>query len=260
MGDPETFEAMLDAEPQEDLQPEISERVEDMAPPEQPSTGEVGPPPGQNEQQPKDSGYIPRAAYLDERRKRQDVQHRLEQLERQLTQIPAQPKEEPPKPDFWDDPEGYMQSQFTEFQSQLFQQVAERDFTRFADAMEDIGTELQNQHEDADECFNIVAELLPNDEKLQKDILYSHNPAARALQVGRKIKLQREMSDPEKYKERLRAELMAEMGLSGGQESPRQQPQRQSSAPKSLAGTRSAQPRTQTGQFAPVVAEDLLDN
>lgn len=231
-------------------------------------TGETAAAPPAADIKPADDGpTVPRRALEDERRKRQEYEQKLNELEnfiRQQQQPKPQPQpqpqqQEPPPPDYYADPEGYLrhynqqiqahQARMAEqFQAQLFQTRAEH------------SAELMRlRHADYDEVEKVFVAAAQQSPHLVAEMANNPNPAKFAYEIGRYLKTMSEIgSDPDAYVERKLAERLA---ASGNAPSPAQTPAKSAApVPKSLASTTSAVPRNPSnGQFtsrAPL--EDLL--
>lgn len=215
--------------PQRPAVADTGDKHEEPAPPADPVANE-GP-------------HVPRKALEDERRKRQDLERRLEELTRAAQQPQQQPQHQPPqqqrlpqRPDPWTDPEGAAQYDRMMFQHQLFE-------TRVVTSKE----MMRMMKSDFDEVEKVFIEAASNDPYLEQQLVNHPMPARFAYEQGRKIMLMREIGDdPEAYKQRVREELLAEMA--GNQ--PQQPAPAAPAAPKSLANAASKQPRLKNGQFA----------
>jgi hypothetical protein len=202
-------------------------------------------PPAEAQAVVEDAGSWTKQAVLDERRKRQDLEKKLAELEARLQpQAPPQPKPEPV--DWFASPEQAAQALQAQFAESMFQ-------TR-VHTSERI---IRKEHPDYDEVSALFAKRAESDPHLLQQ-LYNHPfPAEFAYEIGKQIKMLEEIKDPQAYREKLRAEILAEL-QSGGQQS--QAPQASKPAvPRSLARDVSTQPRNSSGQFAgPVPLDELL--
>lgn len=199
---------------------------------------------------------VPRKALEDERRKRQEHERRLVELERHLQnmQQPRQQQQQqqpPAPPNPWEDPEGAMAYQQQQFAYQLFE-------TRVS-----LGQDIMRaRHQDYDEVVRDFAMQAQQDPNLHRQLVNHPNPASFAYEQGRLIRFWGEVGgDPEAYKAKLREQWQAEASQ---QTHIPQSPAAQAlapkaPAPKSLAGTTSAQPRDQRGRFSgPASLDDIL--
>jgi hypothetical protein len=195
-----------------------------------------------------ESRNVPLKALEDERRKRQELEKRLQELEqraqpRQQSQPQQQPQ--PQFPDPLDDPQGYARYMQQELQRSQFE-------TRAMVSQE----MMRAQHKDYDEVEAIFVEAARSNPMLLQEMISHPVPGKYAYEQGRKIKLMQEISDPDAYRARLREEILAE--LNGTQA---QQPV--APAPKSLAGATSApvkQSSRKSQYDGPADLSELLDN
>ncbi len=201
-------------------------------------------------QAPTDDGpLVPRRALEDERRKRQDYERRLADMERQI-QASRQPQRQeapPPAADWWTDPEGAARQMQQQQHFAMFE-------TRLA-----LGEEIMAQRQDYEAAKAAFVEAATADPSLAHKMVQHANPAKFVYEQGRKIHAMREIGDdPASYRARIEAEIRAQ--ISGQQPAPVQQPPR-APAPKSLAGQTSTA-RDSQGRFAPsngpASLEDIL--
>jgi hypothetical protein len=250
----ETFEDLFDGNPSATTaQPDASPAIE-------PSSAESGaasenaagdksaatPPAaaGQGDNAP----LVPRKALEDERRKRQDYEKRMADLERQLQAISQPQQQRQPPPDPVTDPEGA----FVHYQRQQEHQLHNYRFTMSRDMM----LAIKPDYEEVEAAFVAAAET---DVGLQQKLFQSANPAKFAYEQGLRLRALAEIGDdPAAYKARLRAELEAEFNARGA--APVANPPKAPGAPKSLASTPAAsQPRQKDGRYAgPASLEDLI--
>lgn len=209
---------------------------------------EIAPAPPADAQAPTDEGpLVPRKALEDERRKRQDYEKRLADLERKLqAPPPQQAKPQAPAPDWYVEPEAAAQQMHREFQYQIFE-------TRLS-----LGEEIVGQNPGYADAKTAFVEAAQADPSLLQRMVRHHNPAKFVFEEGRKLQAMREIGDdPLSYKQRLEEEFKAKYL---GQSQPATQPPK-APAPKSLAGTTSTA-RDPQGRFAspsgPASLEDIL--
>lgn len=209
---PAPAEPALAPEPeaQADAQPEPETPAEDDAPAAaEDATGEQkAPPPGADG---KDAASVPIAALLDEREKRKALEARLRNIEA----AQQRGREAPQMPDPVTDPDGY--SRFVRGMHQQQQAAAQQAAREAMFTMSEVYA--RDKHGDdvvsaAEEAFQAaVAEnpALGHELGRQKHpydwVVQWHKQQQFAQAVG---------SDPTAYKERIRQELMAEMGLKPG--------------------------------------------
>lgn len=150
---------------------------------------------------------VPIAGLMDERKKRQE-------LEKKLAELQAQPKEPAPKANFYDDPERYVSSAI----DQVRAEASERVYVALEAAERDA-------HPDFDEVTAEVVEAAKADPLLgstiAKQVQSAANPAREMYKQGMRLRELRDLQDPEKLKAKLRdelkAELLAELGQRGAQ-------------------------------------------
>lgn len=204
-------------------------------------------PPSDVKETPDVGPLVPRKALEDERRKRQETERRLTELEalaRANQERHQQRQTEQQPPDWWSDPEAAAQHQQRQFQIQIYE-------TRLA-----LGEELLSSRDDYPDAKAAFIEAAQSDRNLALKLVQHTNPAKFAYETGRKILADREVGgDLAAYKAKLRAEWEAEQAAAGGR-----MPQApKAPAPKSLAGQPSAQPRDSAGRFAgPASLHDIL--
>lgn len=209
---------------------------------QQPDAARQGEPPSPQEN-PDDK--VPRAALTDERKKRQSVEATNKELQRRLDEIEkrlAAPEDRRPT-DPLVDPEGFMK---------------EIEVARFEDRLELTSQFLKSQvgdekYEAAEQAVLQVASSNPGfAQRFAEEVARNKNPGKYTYEVGTAIIQQMEANDPVKQRatlrEEIKAELMAEFGLTPSQASQvaaqGQQPTAvKPSIPTSLAGLQSAGPR-----------------
>lgn len=241
--EPTSLESMLDNEPNEQASP---------APQVETGVTSTAPPADAPVQQTRDDDgpLVPRKALEDERRKRQDIERQLQAIGQQRQQPQQQQQFEIPQeaPDPFIDPTGYAQWVSAQAVTQANQRAEFMMLNREVNRSErrarkahgdDVVEKAVEAAQRAGVAIKFVQEDDPYDELVK---WYSDYQVA---------------TDPASHRERIKAEIMAEMGISPQQG---QQPQRQRApVPKSLASTASAQPRNDRGQFqGPRPLEDIL--
>lgn len=183
---------------------------------------------------------IPRAALTDERKKRQSLEASNKELQRRLDdlekRIPAVETERPTDPLI--DPEGF---------------VREMEVARWEDKLELTSEFVRSQV--GDEAYNAAEQAVlhaantnPNfAEKFSMEVARAKNPGRYTYEVGKTILAQMEANDPvkvrTKFRDEIKAELMAELGMSPAQSERAGQPVAKPSIPTSLAGYQSNGPR-----------------
>lgn len=209
-------------------------------------------PPSATSQEAPEPPHVPRDALLDERRKRQEIERQYRELQARMQQQP----EPENKPDWFTDPESAAARERQQFQQQLFETRVELSETL-----------MREKHQDYESMRDVFAEAAvraaeAGNPQLQMQLSRSPNPAKFAYEMGRRIHFQREVGDdPGAYREKLKAELMKELGL-GHEPGAAPAPQRATAqVPRSLAKESSAPPRAGNGRFVsngPTPLEDIL--
>ena len=233
----------------------LTESVEPVR--EEPAIAETGvtstAPPADAPAREDDGPLVPRKALEDERRKRQDYEKRLQELEQRLTapQQQQQPRQPPqPPPNVWEDPDGWAASLQGQMEVQLYE-------TRLA-----LGTEMMRQQKpDYDDVITVYAQYVQSDPQAAQRLMRHPNPAAYAYKEGKRLRFLMDVGDdPDTYLEKQRQAWAAEHQPHQAQAQQSQQSRPSTPAPKSLAGTTSAQPRAPNGQFAsgPASLSDIL--
>lgn len=116
-------------------------------------------------------------ALLGERRRRQELEQRLADMEARLAQPAAQPvqqHQEQGPPDRWEDPEGYDQY--------LIERATKAAEERALHAMQTqrltaSANEARGKYQDYDDAINVFGELIQNQPGLYERMLQSPNPA-----------------------------------------------------------------------------------
>lgn len=194
--------------------------------------------------------YVPRRAVLDERRKRQNLENKLRELEARLHQ-PTQQYEPQQAPDWYAEPEQAAAALQAEVQHRMYQT-----------AVYQSEMIMRDKHADYDEVSQLFAEAAQQDFNLALAVFQHPFPAEYAYAVGKQIMLMQEIgNDPGAYRAKLEAEILAKHGLAPG-EAPRPQqvaPKADNSVPRSLGRAVSQQPRNSRGQFeGPASLDELL--
>lgn len=234
MRDP--LDQLFDETPEEDVTPE--ETPEDEAPEPEPTAGAVEAEPAQPSEgkgektdeppastEEKAPQMIPIAAHLDEREKRQRAEQKLAELERWRAQIQAQQSQQ--KPDFFDNPEAVLQQQQRQFQEMLIQDRVQR-------------SAAMVEQEHGKEFVQEVIDFFNNPKHMAKshEFLSHPFPMQEAVKYYRQQQVLAEIGDdPTAYRERLKAEWLAEMQA---QQPAPVQPQRPATPPRSMASAPAA--------------------
>lgn len=186
-----------------------------------------------------------KAAVLDERRKRQELQARLDQLEAQQRQEPAE------KPDWYDDPEKAANHQATTFQAQLEQQK----FELTQDMMRSV-------HPDYDEMETRFVDLARENPHLVAEMQKSANPARFAYETAKKAAELDQLKNVDEYKAKVEAEARAEIEAKVRKELEekyqRQAAKDEALSVPSLAGTPSKGGLSSSDYAGPTPLDDIL--
>ena len=207
------------------------------------ATGEPSAPPADDRQ---DKGHsVPVTALLDEREKRQRIEAEAEQAKRELAEYrrrEAAARQKPVEaPDILEDPAGYRQHVEASFNQRLLQLhgsmsrfMAERDYG--ADVVQ-AAFEYFNRH--PEQSFALISQPSPFHAAVE-----AHRKAQAVEEFG---------TDPNAYREKLRAEYEAELREKIRAEyAAEMTPNRPKSPPRSLAGMASS------GSNAPPIPVDPL--
>ena len=136
-----------------------------------------------------DKGF--KAALLDERRKRQD-------LERQLQEVT---KEKEPEKTFWEDPEEAIQK----VKAETAEMVA-RERVNWSEMA------ARDRHkEDFDAAIEEFTALAMDDPRFIEAMKNHHDPAEYAFQVGTRHMKLKEIGDPKEYEAKLTAKIKADL-------------------------------------------------
>lgn len=195
--------------------------------------------------EPKKQTHVPYKAYEKLRQKRRVANERIAALEAEVAKLRAPPQQQPtPKPaepelnseEFWNDP--------AEYANRIAKRADERAKqleNQFAYRLSEM--QARQAHEDFDE---IAAEFVQLAEKnpVYVDQLRSHpHPAEYAYQMGKSYREARAMSEmggPDKYKEKIRAEVLAELEKEREASKAKELVETVKKLPTSLADKRSA--------------------
>lgn len=143
---------------------------------------------------------VPIAAMMAEREKRQKYEKELAEATKRLEEIQAQQSQAPQLPEFFADPEGYVQT--------VVGQAEFRARDRMFAAMEE---EQREAHEDFDSHFETAMAEAQQNPAVAKQILSARNPAKAAYELGKRMAASQAMTaDPAKYEAELKAKYRAE--------------------------------------------------
>lgn len=161
-------------------------------------------------------GHIPISAYLDEKRKRQELEAKLQEKE--------QPKpQEKDEPDMFVDPKAYTEG----IKNEIKQTVLSERINLSRELM--LETKADYAEKEARFAATVKAEqeagngfspLLAKMHASANPAKFAYETAAKAMADEAKAKLLDEIGDPAAYKEKLKAEILAEIGQSTPTEKP----------------------------------------
>lgn len=208
---------------------------------------EAAPPADLEAQQTQAEPTVPRKALEDERKKRQELERRMKEFEEKFAQparppVPQQPQPQVQIPDPVMEPERYAAFVIQTTQTQYLNRELNRSEKR---ARRTHGDEV------VDAAFKLAAAKGEAAKFIHEDDAYDA-----MVDWYKKQTALEEIGDPVSYREKLRAELLAELQ---GQQQQAQKPRAQ--VPKSLATATNAQPRDKAGRFAnegPTPLEDII--
>lgn len=158
------------------------------------------PPTEQVNQLPKEE-YTALRAIRDENR---ELKRHLAQIEQRLSQ-PAQPAT--PPPDFWDDPHGYMSSQFASFGEQLLGQFEQRQQVQRLNASEEAA---KARYADYDEAYLAFEQAVQHNPRLAVELAQSSDPGEFAYSKGKAALAIQTVGSLDALKAQIRAEVEAE--------------------------------------------------
>jgi hypothetical protein len=220
-------------------------------------TGEKDPaaaPPAEadpSKEEPKESRTVPVKALEDERRKRQDIERQFADLQRVLTaqqKTPKGPEQPQQAPDWFTDPEGaarHLQSQFEQ------QRLWDRGVMSETLAKEKYGNEIVDEAVQAALAAGIARHFYVGSSHPYADVVAWYKKQKVLSEIG---------DDPDAYRQKLREEVLAELGQQVPSQPQVSAQKSKAPVPKSLAGVPSAQPRDERGRFAnPPSLSEILD-
>lgn len=140
---------------------------------------------------------VPLAALKAEREKRQQREAKLAEYERELAQLrqPAQPQ-----PDFYEQPQQYIQT--------IIQQERQQMSQALMGALEEQARVVFN---DYDEVIADVTEAAQGNPMIVQQVMASANPALAAYKLGKQLRELKNMQDPQAYRQRIEAEVRAQI-------------------------------------------------
>lgn len=188
MSDLESLDSIFNNEPVKgEPEPETlqEEPVQEQEPPAQDSTPE-------SEEQPKEEESWTKAAVLDERRKRQELERKLAELEAK--------KEEPKRPDVFEDPDGA----FSHLEQQFNQKLLNERISLSRAMMEE-------RHADYAEKEQVFIEMTKDSPELVRKMQEHPFPAKFAYEQATKHQEFKQMQDIDAYKAKMREEVKVEI-------------------------------------------------
>lgn len=177
-------------------------------------------------------------------------------IERLSQQLAPKPPEQPQQPtDYWDDPQGWTQQQLVQALTPIVQSMGGQ-----REQLSQIQAVAQHGEETVNKAYEAMAELSrTNPEKVRDDyarIMQSPHPYGALVEWHRKQQVLAEVgTDPQAYKEKLKAELLAELQKQapapGAQNSP-------SAMPSNFATTRNVGTRSGPNWAGPSPIDDIF--
>lgn len=141
----------------------------------------------------KKDDLVPYAAMKAEREKRQAHEKRIAELEKEL-------QDREPAPNFYEAPEQFLSHALTQAQQQATH--------RLYAALEEQAREM---YPDYDEVFAEVEAHCAQNPLVGQQVLQNPNPALAAYKLGKQMREMKAMQNPEEYRAKLKAELLAEL-------------------------------------------------
>lgn len=236
--------AQPEATPTPELAPETNDQVE-------PTDVKPEPGPSPDPQDNETSRQVPLAALENERRQRQEAQAELQRMQAIMQQnalMVQQPlQEQPAVPDPWEDPEAALQHQAQQIEQKFQAELAQRDAAMVQTRIAMSEELMRSQHQDYDAVVDVFTHAAQNNEYLARQMMAAPNPAAFAYNAGRQMQLVQQVgSDPDAYRAKIEAEILAKHGIAPNGQAPSRQPS--APVPTSLASTPSAPvPASQNG-------------
>lgn len=145
---------------------------------------------------PAEKKMVPLEALQEERKKRQA-----------LEAAQKQPEPEPEKIDLWDDPEGAIKQVEDRFEKRLTEQQEMMQQQRISMSAELV----KGQYDDYDDAIGAFSEAIAENPSLENAAINAQNPALEAYNIGKKHMALKEIGDPIAYKEKLAAEIRADL-------------------------------------------------
>lgn len=222
MADEEKLSFLDEKEPEEEVQVEAEQPEPEPEPEPEGEPEEEAAPPAAVQEHPQS---IPVTALLDEREKRQAAIARAEQAERRYQELQRQiQQQQQPQPDWLEDPENAARAQQSAIEQRLENQYLNQ--SQFL-AEEKYGAEL----------VEAAGKFVLQHPEFRNEIMSHRSPWHKAVEVYQRQQAIADIgTDPTAYREKIRAELLAE--LQGQQ--PASQPSRPATPPPSMSRAPSA--------------------
>lgn len=245
---PETSPDDAKAEPVETEKPEAKTEPDPKADTGEKDDAKAPPAKAENDQTEK---VVPIKALEDERHKRQE-------LERRIAQIEQAKQPEDPEPDQWEDPEGHKawrhrqdERRDLNTRQMLFQ---ERCNVSEMLVRSSVGAEKY------DAAYAAFVEAVEENPAIRVQLSAQANPAQFAYDVGQRHLMLKEIgSDPDAYRAKLKAEILAELKPAKAEDKqPEAKPEPEPDLPKSLAGEKSAAGRKGPAWGGPTPLSEIL--
>jgi hypothetical protein len=179
----------------------------------------------------------------EERRKRQDLERRLAELEKPK---PAQED----KKTFWDDPEGHLKS----FETSLEQKLTQREMNVKLATAEAIA---RTKYKDFDDNVQEFAQALQATPGLRESWLAAPDPAEFAYRFGERTRMIREAGSLDSLREKIEKETRAKLEAEYKAKQKELEAQREALTP-SLSDVRGAAKREQPVYTGPTPLDDIL--
>jgi len=213
---------------------------------------ETTPPVAQPQNNRPPEGHVPLAALVDQRLEARQAKQERDELRRQLAEL-QKPKQEPV--DFYADPDAALNQRLEPFQQKFDRTIST--LTLRASKAEAIASHGKGA---VVEMETALAEMMekgdPEVGQLRQHLLGSDDPVGLAMDWYQRRKVMSEVGpDPAAYREKLRAEIIAEMQAGQPEQ---QQPKPSPIMPSNLAGARNVGTRAGPVWAGPAPLEDIF--
>lgn len=150
--------------------------------------------PAESQDNKDDESSWTKAAVLDERRKRQELERQLDELKAKPASDGEQKQDE--RPDLFDDPDGAIGHIERKFEEKLVNQKIELSRSM-----------VKSSHDDYDEMEQVFIDMAKENPALANQMRMAENPALFAYQQGKKHTDFQQMQDIDSYKAKIEAEV-----------------------------------------------------